>query len=305
MLDTVSSSGTPREFPPRSSSSSIRLGLLAARATRRLCFSSVASPLTTVVSMRSYKWLCCAVLSLASSVNWTAADEPSISAPNPLLNAMAEELDYSMRYLTTGDGARPYFLSYTVTDLRSISVRGRLGAVLINDDTRARLLDVDLRVGDYALDNTHQLRGGSDGGRLGRLGNSTTTVALDNDPTAIKHALWQATDRTLQSSRRAVPASENRCPNDGRRRVEGTRFFTRKAEHGLSSRCGPDIATREVDSGHSRCLEARTEVSTHLRFFHHRRGGRRKSLYGDQRRKQTENRNEAIAGDGLGQHQSR
>jgi predicted Zn-dependent protease len=126
------------------------------------------------------------------------ADEPSAAKKNPLMAAMADELDFSMRYLTTDDGTRPYYLAYTVTDVASVSVRGRLGALLSDDVSRSRLLDVDLRVGDYALDNTHQIRGGAGGG--GRFGSSNSTVALDNQPGAIRHTLWQTTDRTFKSA---------------------------------------------------------------------------------------------------------
>jgi TldD protein len=150
--------------------------------------------------MRLEKVICYALLlSTWTLAREAAGDEPAV-AKDPLINAMAEELDYSMRYLTTDDGSRPYYLAYTITDVRSVNVRARLGALMVNDDNRGRLLDVDLRVGDYALDNTRQIRGGSGGGGLGRLGTATNTTALDNNPTAIKHALWQATDRTFKAA---------------------------------------------------------------------------------------------------------
>src|SRR4029078_5998563 len=92
----------------------------------------------------------------------------------------------------------PDSLSYTVADFTSASVRGSLGAVHRNDDDRARSLDVDLRVGTYSLDSTHQIRGGGAGARFGRsFGGGSGSVALENDPAAIKHALWQATDRAF------------------------------------------------------------------------------------------------------------
>lgn len=125
---------------------------------------------------------------------------PRVAAGDPLLNVLAEELDHSMRHLATDDGTRPYYISYTVTDITSATVRGSLGALHSNDGRRARLLDVDLRVGDYALDSTHQIRGGADGGRFGRFSDSSASVVLDNNPTAVKHALWQTTDRAFKAA---------------------------------------------------------------------------------------------------------
>lgn len=112
--------------------------------------------------------------------------------PDPLMQILTEELEHSMQNLVTEEGLKPYYLSYAVTDITSASVRGGLGAVYRNDADRSRWLDVDLRVGDYSLDNTRQIRGGADGMRYGRAG--AAPVPLENDPIAVKHALWQSTD---------------------------------------------------------------------------------------------------------------
>jgi predicted Zn-dependent protease len=125
---------------------------------------------------------------------------PASGSQDPLIQVLVEELDHSMRHLTTEDGSKPYYLSYTVTDVTSASVRGSLGAVHRNDADRARSLDVDLRVGDYSLDSTHQIRGGGAGARFSRSFGGAASVALENDPAAIKHTLWQSTDRAFKSA---------------------------------------------------------------------------------------------------------
>src|SRR5678816_2506247 len=64
----------------------------------------------------------------------SAADRPSAGGPqDPLIQILVEELEHSMRHLTTEDGSKPYYLSYTVTDVTSASVRGSLGAVHRHD----------------------------------------------------------------------------------------------------------------------------------------------------------------------------
>jgi len=132
-------------------------------------------------------------------VRASALAQPSRAATDdPLVALMAEELKHSMTHLVTEDGTRPYFLAYTVTHSDSITVVGTLGAMEQNDQHRVRVLDVDVRVGDYALDNTHQIRGGADG-RFGRLGGSAL-VPLENTPLAVKHVLWQTTDGAFKSA---------------------------------------------------------------------------------------------------------
>ncbi|MSU60919.1 MAG: peptidase U62 [Pedosphaera sp.] len=127
--------------------------------------------------------------------------QPGVGGPQgTLLHVMGEELDYSMRHLATEDKRKPYYLSYTITDSISISLMAGLGALFRNDDSHERQLDVDLRVGDYSLDSTHQIRGGAGAGRFGGFLGGTASAPLGNDPMAVKHALWQATDRAFKGA---------------------------------------------------------------------------------------------------------
>jgi TldD protein len=121
-------------------------------------------------------------------------------APTPVpIQLMADELDYSMEHLVSDDGTRPYYLAYTITEIASESIVGELGAVFQDDANRQRVLDVDLRVGDYTLDNTHQLRGRAGGFGRG-LGGGGGAVSLEDDPAAIRHALWKATDAEFKAA---------------------------------------------------------------------------------------------------------
>jgi len=137
----------------------------------------------------------CGVLGVAA-IGAHAADEPMPK----LVQLMADELDHSIWNLVNDDGTRPYFLAYTITDVASASIRGQLGAIYTDDTRRRRVLDVDVRVGDYALDSTHQIRGGGRGfGRRG-FGRGANAVSIDDHPDAIRHALWRATDRSFKSA---------------------------------------------------------------------------------------------------------
>jgi predicted Zn-dependent protease len=87
-----------------------------------------------------------------------------------------------------------YFLAYQLADNHGIQVTASLGALTATSDLRTRVLDVDLRVGDYALDNTHAGETGylmaSLAARLGRV-----PMPLDNTADVLQRSLWEETDR--------------------------------------------------------------------------------------------------------------
>ena len=121
-------------------------------------------------------------------------------AKSSLLDVMADELAFSMSELGTDDGTRPYYMAYTITDTASVSISARLGALYGDNATRDRTLDVDLRVGSHELDNTRQIRGRGFGMDFSRFFGGGTTVPLDDDGEALRHALWKATDSTFKSA---------------------------------------------------------------------------------------------------------
>jgi hypothetical protein len=82
------------------------------------------------------------------------------SVGSPLLLAMRQELLRSMENLKS-QPMPPYFLSYEISESRSVSVHGAFGTILSSTENRSRLLNLDLRIGDPAFDNTHPIRGGS------------------------------------------------------------------------------------------------------------------------------------------------
>jgi predicted Zn-dependent protease len=76
------------------------------------------------------------------------------------------------------------------------------GALIRSDSSRSRTLLIDLRVGDYKLDNTHQIRtnGGFFGGS-GFAGANSRQAPIENDPEALRIALWRETDAAYKSAK--------------------------------------------------------------------------------------------------------
>jgi TldD protein len=109
----------------------------------------------------------------------------------PLLDAMTAELTRAMS--TLGKSAKandkqipPYFLSYSVSDAASVAIRAQYGALVSSDESRQRVVDVQVRVGDPKLDNTHGAHRAS--------AVHTLQLPLTDDRAALSSSLWVATN---------------------------------------------------------------------------------------------------------------
>lgn len=131
----------------------------------------------------------------------TTLHTPGSATPAPLMTYLADELTYSMEHLVNEDGTRPYYINYTVYDEQRGIVSATLGAITQNDVSRERNLNIDLRVGDYSLDNTRQLR---EAGPSRPFGSGNIPLALDDEPHSIAHALWFHTDELFKSAARRL-----------------------------------------------------------------------------------------------------
>jgi len=128
-----------------------------------------------------------------------ALAEP-MASPQPIMRLMRDELDYSMANMVSEDGTKPYFINYTVYGQHRVIIGATLGAIAQRDDTTSRDLNIDLRVGSYKLDNTHQLRGGA--GASHESGSGNISLALGGEPEAVRHALWFNTDSVFKDAAR-------------------------------------------------------------------------------------------------------
>lgn len=118
-----------------------------------------------------------------------------------LVSLLEEELDYSMKNLVADDGTRPYYLAYTVYDEYSAVIGASLGALSQDRISHERNLNIDLRVGDYKVDNTHQIRGGAPSQAQG---SGNIALPLDNHPESIRHSLWYNTDEIFNQAARRL-----------------------------------------------------------------------------------------------------
>jgi len=115
------------------------------------------------------------------------------------LAAMAEELQRAHRSLQLRGHEAPYFLSYAVRGVDTQELGAKYGAVFIDRHRRDKRLQVDVRVGSYQFDNTgtpemFEFEGSDSGYSAGR------EAPLDDDPAALRNALWLLTDETYKKA---------------------------------------------------------------------------------------------------------
>ena len=125
---------------------------------------------------------CCALLLCTPALHAQKAALP------PLLDTMTAELNRAMSSLGKQSDKQipPYFLSYSVNDAEGISIRAQYGALVASEDNRERVVDVQVRVGDPKLDNTH-------GAHRGAAIN-TLSLPISDDREALSRSLWLATN---------------------------------------------------------------------------------------------------------------
>jgi TldD protein len=117
-----------------------------------------------------------------------------------LLEAMRAEVDRSMEKLRIGGYEAPYFLAYGVKDLSSSQIVGRFGAVFEDDTRRSRKLYVDLRVGSYEFDSSGQDPMAAFLGNEGQTWYAPREAPLEDDPRALRNALWLVTDEKYKEA---------------------------------------------------------------------------------------------------------
>jgi predicted Zn-dependent protease len=107
---------------------------------------------------------------------------------SPILAAMRDELERSMRDLRLTDEPAPYYIDYAVDDVSTMRATSRLGAVLDDAVGRSRTLAVDVRVGDYAFDSSRFVIQNRQGG------GGSAVAPLDDDYHVMRRQIWLATD---------------------------------------------------------------------------------------------------------------
>ncbi|MGA7340843.1 MAG: metallopeptidase TldD-related protein [Terracidiphilus sp.] len=108
---------------------------------------------------------------------------------DPVLKAMLTELDRSMSQLQLKGFAKPFFIQYRIEEVDDFETKAEYGASEGATRSHQRVARVTVRVGDYKTDSSG-----------GRGDGSLELAGLDDDPIALRSALWTATDQAYKSA---------------------------------------------------------------------------------------------------------
>jgi predicted Zn-dependent protease len=108
---------------------------------------------------------------------------------DPVLKAMLAELDRSMNELQLPGFGKPFFIQYRVEQVDEFGTKAEYGASEGSTHSRERVARVTVRMGDYKTDSS------------GERGDGSLELAgLEDDPIALRSALWNATDQAYKAA---------------------------------------------------------------------------------------------------------
>src|SRR5579862_3985714 len=127
----------------------------------------------------------------------SALAQKTSATDDVVLTAMRAELERSKSQLKMDQVASPYYIEYRIFDVDQYSAEASFG--MLRGDVRAhvRFLRVVVRIGDYKQDSY-----------FGQGQGTLDFVPVDDDPLALRHQLWLATDRAYKTAAESLTAKQ-------------------------------------------------------------------------------------------------
>lgn len=121
-----------------------------------------------------------------------------------MIRAMQDELQRNMRELQLPNHQKPFFIQYSIADLRVHQVVGALGAIIRSGSLPSRTkTSVRILVGGYEF-NDESL----DNNLYSEPGNNEIVLPIENDYNGIRRSLWVTTDNVYKSAARQFKKNE-------------------------------------------------------------------------------------------------
>jgi predicted Zn-dependent protease len=114
-----------------------------------------------------------------------------------MLRAMQAELKREQEKLVLPGMQRPYFIQYRLEDIATYEAVANYGALTSEGNNHQRVVRVEVRIGDYKSDSSSARGDGS-----------LQLAPEDDDPTALRFALWTATDEAYKNALRAYATKQ-------------------------------------------------------------------------------------------------
>jgi hypothetical protein len=133
-----------------------------------------------------------------------------------VMQAMADELERSIKTLQMENLGKPYFIAYRVDEVRNAESSATFGAMRGGGENHQRFLTVELRVGDYALDNTNFVTMPDRSFSMRRPGRAR--LPLEDSYQEIRREIWLTTDvaykQALEHLAKKQAALQNKTRTD-------------------------------------------------------------------------------------------
>jgi TldD protein len=133
-----------------------------------------------------------ALANISPATSAAMAAAVSAAKGDDLLTALLTELTRSYSQLKMDQVQAPYYIEYRVNDVDDYGAEAAFGAIVQSQRVHVRILRVVVRVGDYKQDSY-----------FGQGVGETNILPLDNDPIALRHQIWMATDDAYKSAGQA------------------------------------------------------------------------------------------------------
>jgi TldD protein len=117
---------------------------------------------------------------------------------DPILDALLTEMERSKAQLKMDQLQLPYYIEYRVSDVEDFATDAAFGATREDQKVHVRLLRVVVRLGDYKQDSY-----------FGQGQGGNALLPLDNDPIALRHQIWLATDEAYKSAGEALTQKQS------------------------------------------------------------------------------------------------
>ena len=122
----------------------------------------------------------------------------AVMESDPVMRAIWEEVKRARVLRTLGQ--EPYYIEVALDDAESFSVSAMLGSAFASNRTRLRPVRTLIRVGTPQFDNTNSIFSDYYSGSRFDSG----SLPLDNDPAALRHAMWLSLDRAYKVASEAI-----------------------------------------------------------------------------------------------------
>jgi hypothetical protein len=143
-----------------------------------------------------------------------------------VMKAMRDEMARSTKELQLENLEKPYFIAYRIVDSESTRVAASFGALNHSNTGHSRMLNVEVRVGDYKLDNSNFFSYNFDGGTGFQIFNGNTMLPLEDDYKELRRLIWLATDSAYKKA--VEDFSKKRAMFQNKTRSDDTADFSKE-----------------------------------------------------------------------------